>query len=486
MPTVNTSTVVNNAKVRTHGALAPPYLWGIPIPTIHKWGPCTPLRPLTLECELCHHPDKAFVQLLLSDIRQGCNIGYMGPHFAYTAHNLQSAFVNPSILDDALHSECTQTRILGPFNAPPLPNLRCSGLGIVPKHDGGWRTIYHLSAPVGFSIHDFIDPSAYTLNYCTVDDAYSIVNKLGPGTLLSKIDLKNAFRLIPVRPADWNLLGIFWRGNYYVDTCLLFGLRSAPSIFNHLASAIHWILQYNYSVRYLLHYLDDFLTAGPPGSPECQQNLDSMLQLCHRINAPIKLEKVVSPTTQITFLGIVIDMSSMTASISEERKSAILSELQSFTNSKKRKRTKRQLLSLIGKLSFACKVVPAGQIFLRRLIDLSTTVQHLHHRLPITQEAHRDLAWWQEFLPTWSGTSLILDDHWTPSPEMELFTDASGTQGWGAFWNGRWLQSQWTECQATMPIVWKELYAIVCAVHSWGHLWTKQKILQCSSGRHLA
>ena len=296
-------------------------------------------------------------------------------------------------MDDALHSECTQTRILGPFNAPPLPNLRCSGLGIVPKHDGGWRTIYHLSTPVGFSINDFIDSSAYTLNYCTVDDTYSIVNKLGPGTLLSKIDLKNAFRLIPVRPADWNLLGIFWRGNYYVDTCLPFGLRSAPSIFNRLASAIHWILQNNYNVRHLLHYLDDFLTAGPPGSPVCQQNLDSMLQLCHCINAPIKLEKVVSPTTQITFLGIVIDTSSMTASISEERKSAILTELQSFTDSKKRKRTKRQLLSLIGKLSFACKVVPAGRIFLRRLLDLSMTVQLLHHRLPITQESRRDLAW---------------------------------------------------------------------------------------------
>ena len=28
-----------------------------------------------------------------------------------------------------------------------------------------------------------------------------------------------------------------------------------------------------------------------------------------------------------------------------------------------------------------------------------------------------------------------------------------------------------------MPIVWKELYAIVCAVNSWGHLWSKQKIL---------
>ena len=84
-----------------------------------------------------------------------------------------------------------------------------SGLGLVPKHDGGWRIIYHLSAPHGFSINDYIDSSLYLLSYCSIDDAYAIINKLGLGALLSKIDLKDAFRLIPVQPADWNLLGIY-------------------------------------------------------------------------------------------------------------------------------------------------------------------------------------------------------------------------------------------------------------------------------------
>ena len=51
-------------------------------------------------------------------------------------------------------------------------------LGAIPKHDGGWRIIYHLSAPTGSSINDFIDVITYTLTYCTVDDAYTIINKL--------------------------------------------------------------------------------------------------------------------------------------------------------------------------------------------------------------------------------------------------------------------------------------------------------------------
>ena len=49
---------------------------------------------------------------------------------------------------------------------------------MVPKHDGGWRIIYYLSAPPGRSINDFIDPDAYTLSYCSVDDAYAIINSL--------------------------------------------------------------------------------------------------------------------------------------------------------------------------------------------------------------------------------------------------------------------------------------------------------------------
>ena len=56
--------------------LARPLKWdSLPL-GIDNWGACTPLRPLALECELCNHPEKAFIQLLLSDIRQGHNIGY--------------------------------------------------------------------------------------------------------------------------------------------------------------------------------------------------------------------------------------------------------------------------------------------------------------------------------------------------------------------------------------------------------------------------
>ena len=63
-------------------------------------------------------------------------------------------------------------------------------------------------------------------------------------------------------------------------------------LLNCLVSAIHCILQSNQNVKYLLYYLDDFFTAEQAGSSKCQQNVDTMLHICSRINAPIKCEKL--------------------------------------------------------------------------------------------------------------------------------------------------------------------------------------------------
>lgn len=441
---------------------------------IELHNPSTPLRPLELERELASHPDRGFVGQLIHNLVHGCRIGYDGPQFAHIAPHLPSAYAYSTVVDSAIAKECQANRMAGPYPYPPLPNLRCSGLGVVPKKDGSWRLIYHLSAPHGSSINDFIDPESYSLSYCTIDDAIAIVTKLGPGTLMGKIDLKNAFRLCPVSKEDWPLLGIYWRGNYYIDKCLPFGLRSAPYLFNLLASGLEWILIHNYGLEWLLHYLDDLFTAGPPGTNICHRNMRCMLSLCSHVNAPVKPEKVEGPSTLITFLGILLDTVAMQASITLERKAEIVQALSELRG--KHTCTKKQLLSLIGKLAFACKVVPPGRIFLRRLIDLSTTVGPIHHHITINQEARRDIQWWIDFLPDWPGTSLFREPHWSTAYDMELYTDASD-KGYGAYWSGKWFNSTWTSWQSQHPIAWREMFAVIVACSTWGSHWKRKQVL---------
>ena len=66
-----------------------------------------------------------------------------------------------------------------------------------------------------------------------------------------------------------------WRDQIYIDHCIPFGLRSAPKLFNILADLLAWIAQ-DAGVSYLIHYLDDYLTMGPPASTVCKRNVNTL------------------------------------------------------------------------------------------------------------------------------------------------------------------------------------------------------------------
>ena len=134
---------------------------------------------------------------------------------------------------------------------------------------------------------------------------------------------------------------------------------------------------------------------------------------------------------------------------------------------------KRELLSLIGKLNFACRILPAGRIFLRRLIDLSTQARLAHHDVTMNCDARRDISWWLRCLPSWNGRAIIPDPNWTRSPDMEL----SGSLGYGIFYAGHWIANPWPPVLQNRSIQWKELYPIALACLLWGHQWTGKKFL---------
>ena len=91
-------------------------------------------------------------------------------------------------------------------------------------------------------MNDGISSNLCSLHYASVDDAVDIIKKLGRGTQLVKLDVKDAYRIVPVHPSDCHLLGIRWRDRTYVDRALPFGLRSAPKIFSALADLVAWVL----------------------------------------------------------------------------------------------------------------------------------------------------------------------------------------------------------------------------------------------------
>ena len=231
---------------------------------------------------------------------------------------------------------------------------------------------------------------------------------------------------------------------------------------------------YRRGIHFGLHYLDDFLFAGPPGSTECEAALAIAIECCQILGVPIAVEKTVGPSTKITFLGIEIDSEEGLQSLPQEKLVHTKSVINTWRGRKKC--TKRELLSLIGTLHHASTMVKPGRIFLRRMIELSTVATQLHFTLRLNRSFRADLEWWATFLEQWNGTSILrvlgVSQH-----DLSLQTDASGCWGCGAVWDDQWFQLQWPKAWETIDIAVKELLAIMLAAAAWGKHWQGRFVL---------
>ena len=139
-----------------------------------------------------------------------------------------------------------------------------------------------MSSPDGFSVNDGIKESLCSLSYVTIMDAAKGVAAFGRGSLMAKVDIRNAYRVVPVHLEDRWLMGMTWKGELYIDIVLPFGLRSVPKIFTALADTLEWIVRRN-GVRFIIHYLDDFLLVGAPGSNQCAKAVTLVLRILDQL-----------------------------------------------------------------------------------------------------------------------------------------------------------------------------------------------------------
>ena len=147
--------------------------------------------------------------------------------------NQKSALANPEVVDKKLKKELELGRLWGPLDVPPFSDFVICPLGIRPKKSPGeFRVIHDLSFPYnGNSVNDGIPREQATVQYSSVYDAIQAILFYGNGCYLAKTDIRSAFRIIPISPKNYHLLGFKWRGKYFFDKCLPMGASSSCAIF---------------------------------------------------------------------------------------------------------------------------------------------------------------------------------------------------------------------------------------------------------------
>ena len=117
--------------------------------------------------------------------------------------NMPLASEKPEVVDAYLAEECNQGRVRGPLDLAIVLGVHSNRFGVIPKSaPGKWHFIVDLSFPQGSSVNDGVKESTSIVSYVGVWDAMKEIVRMGRGTQLAKVDIKNAYRNVPVHPED--------------------------------------------------------------------------------------------------------------------------------------------------------------------------------------------------------------------------------------------------------------------------------------------
>jgi hypothetical protein len=93
-----------------------------------------------------------------------------------------------------------------------------------------------------------------------------------------------------------------------------------------------------------------------------------------------------------------------------------------------------------------------------------------------------DLKVWKEFLVNFNGKCFFLEDRFISADLLQLYTDASGSMGYGAVFQQSWFYGEWDENWEYITITVKELYPIVLALELWANkLQNKSVMFNCDN-----
>ena len=434
----------------------------------------TPVLPNVLEQYLQGYNEQ-LGQYLVKGFTEGFHLGYTGLPKNILSKNLKSALSCPEVIVEKLNSELEAGRIEGPFSAPPFPNFRTNPLGLVPKNSGsGYRMIHHLSHPAGDSVNDEIPRDLCSVQYTSIQDAIQTITTIEGKIFLAKTDIAHAFRIVPVHPSEYPILGMEWNGVFYYDKCMPMGGSSSCAIFEKISTALQWIMSKLCPNIFVFHMLDDFLFIA--NSFElASEALHHFAVMCRDIGIPIAIEKTMGPAEVLPFLGITLDTVKKEARLPPDKLAKCTQEINELLGSKRVRLKKLQ--SVIGRLNFTLSVVLPGRPFLRRLYDSTIGVKKPYHYVRLNKEVKADLHMWLVFLRQFNGKSFFHTSAILSSCKLKLATDASGAIGYGAVFGNSWFSGKWPVHWRGFNIAVLEFYPILAAIKVWGDALTNRNLV---------
>lgn len=334
------------------------------------------------------------------------------------------------IINDKLLCELREDML----SVVPGPLLCNHSIFCVPKTDGGGRAIIDCSRPKNSSINAYTDKIAQKFKYHSVDDIASLMHK---GDYMSTVDIKDAYRAIPINPKNRNRQGLCWKFTndnqltYLRDNRLCMGLASSPYIFSKVSDFLVRCA-HRHKIQEIINYLDDFCLVSRDQKIATEEQ-SKFMGILRYLGFYINYTKLIPPSTDTKFLGIMINSETLEMRLPSDKLQKLRTILKWFIDRKKVR--KKDLEKLAGLLAHCSKVVRGGRTFSRRIYDLMSTVQKSYYTVKLNKSIREDILWWAAFAEHFNGRSQILGKF---AEIHSVYTDAS-KWGYGATYGLDWI-----------------------------------------------
>jgi hypothetical protein len=153
-----------------------------------------------------------------------------------------------------------------------------------------------------------------------------IIVDAGVNAIMSKLDKKDAYKLIPAKTEDLRLQGFSLLGKFFVETQQIFGSQKAVENFDRLGNTIHRIsvIESGIDPATAPRQLDDVVCVSPAKSGICKKFTDVFMKNCKELNVPLadlcpKFEKAFYCSNFGKILGILFDTSTLSWKLPDEK-----------------------------------------------------------------------------------------------------------------------------------------------------------------------
>ena len=459
--------------------------------------------------------DAAKVNYLIEGFTNGFSLEYNG-HWERqdTAKNIpiDANLASEEDLWIKMMKEVKLKHFAGPFlpGQFPFKNFVQSPVGLVPKHGGQTRLIFHLSYDFkksgNKSINAYIPKHKCSVKYKDLDHAVRGCLKLleACANMDSQLwfgisDIKSAFRLVPLARQFWKLLTMKVRDPetqqwyWFVDKCLPFGAAISYAIFQLFSNALSHLLQFRLQkikLKSISNYLDDFLNVAL-SETDCNGMLRVFHELLEWLGVPLAKEKTVWATLRIIFLGILLDGEKCILALPIDNINKAVYLVKIFISRKRS--TVKDLQKLSGLLNFLHRAIYPGRAFTRHMYaKFASLTLKPHHHINLDAEFRSDCLMWLTFLE--SNTPSVYCRPFTDfdksvkATELDFYTDSSAAPrlGFGgmfrkqSYFVGQWELGYILKFKPSIEYL--ELYAVCIGVYIWSdHIRDLTVVLHCDN-----